>query len=147
MWYLYGLVVIAGIANAVQSGTNATLAKGLAQPFAAGLVVALGTGTGLLVVGLVTGRLSLPSLAQASTVPAWAWCGGLLGSLVIMAQLFAAQRIGAAPFLAILVTTGVVTSIVLDHFGWIGFAQHPVSSWRAIGGLVMVCGVVLVALG
>lgn len=28
MWYLYGVVLIAGIANAIQPGQNAALAKG-----------------------------------------------------------------------------------------------------------------------
>ncbi len=146
MWYLYGLALVAGIANAVQGGTNATLAKSLGQPFAAGLVVALGTGTTLLLTGLVTGRLGLPGLAQAAQVPAWAWFGGCLGALVVLSQFFAAQAIGAAPFLAILVTAGVATSILLDHFGWIGFAVHPVTPWRIVGGLLMVVGVTLVAL-
>ncbi|MCJ2081631.1 DMT family transporter [Methylobacterium sp. J-090] len=146
MWYLYGLALVAGIANAVQGGTNATLAKTLGQPFAAGLVVALGTGTTLLLVGLVSGRLSLPSLAAAAQVPAWAWFGGCLGALVVLSQFFAAQQIGAAPFLAILVTAGVATSILLDHFGWIGFSVHAASPWRIVGGLLMVAGVTLVAL-
>lgn len=147
MWYLYGLTLIAGIANAVQAGTNGTLAKGVAQPVTAGLIVALVMGTALLAIGLVSGRLSLPSQSEAGAMPAWAWCGGLLGSLVVMAQLTAAQKIGAAPFLAILVTAGVVTSIALDHFGWIGFVQHPASLSRILGGMLMIGGVALVALG
>jgi transporter family-2 protein len=146
MWYLYGLALLAGIANAVQGGTNATLAKTLGQPFAAGLVVALGTGATLLLTGLALGRLHLPALAQAAQVPAWAWFGGCLGALVVLSQFFAAQAIGAAPFLAILVTAGVATSILLDHFGWIGFTVHAASLWRIVGGLLMVAGVTLVAL-
>lgn len=146
MWYLYGLALLAGIANAVQGGTNATLAKTLGQPFAAGLVVALGTGSTLLLTGLALGRLHLPALAQAEQVPAWAWFGGCLGALVVLSQFFAAQAIGAAPFLAILVTAGVATSILLDHFGWIGFTVHAASLWRIVGGLLMVAGVTLVAL-
>jgi len=146
MWYLYGLALLAGIANAVQGGTNATLAKALGQPFAAGLVVALGTGSTLLLTGLALGRFQWPGLVQAAQVPVWAWFGGCLGALVIVSQFFAAQAIGAAPFLGLLVTAGVATSIVLDHFGWIGFAVHAASPWRIVGGLLMVVGVTLVAL-
>jgi transporter family-2 protein len=39
----------------------------------------------------------------------------------------------------------VVTSIVLDHFGWVGFERHAASLWRILGGLLMVAGVALVA--
>ncbi|MCJ2045327.1 DMT family transporter [Methylobacterium sp. J-078] len=146
MWLLYGLALVAGITNAVQSGVNATLSKSLGQPFAAGIVISLMGAMTLLVVGLILGRFALPSLSDVRAVPNWAWMGGIMGALLILAQLYAAQQIGAAPFLGLLVTAGVVTSIVLDHFGWVGFAQHPVSAWRACGGVLMVAGVVLVTM-
>ncbi|HEX8417052.1 MAG TPA: DMT family transporter [Methylobacterium sp.] len=145
MWYLYGLALLAGIANAVQPGPNATLAKALTQPFAAGLVVVIVSGSTLLIAGLVSGRLALPTYAQAAEVPWWGWLGGMLGALLILSQLFVAQQIGAAPFLGILVTAGVVTSITLDHFGLVGFREHPASLWRILGGILMVGGVAMVA--
>lgn len=146
MWFLYGFALVAGIANAVQSGVNATLSKNLAQPFAAGIVVSLGGGATILVVGLILGRLSLPSLEDMRAVPPWAWFGGAAGALLILSQLFVAQQIGAAPYLGLLITAGVITSILLDHFGWIGFEQHPLTLWRALGGVLMVGGIALVAL-
>lgn len=145
MWYLYGLALLAGIANAVQPGPNATMAKSLTQPFAAGLVVVIVSGSTLLVAGLLSGRLALPTYEQATQVPWWGWLGGMLGALLILSQFFVAQQIGAAPFLAILVTAGVVTSILLDHFGWVGFREHPASLWRILGAILMVAGVAIVA--
>lgn len=146
MWFLYGFALLAGVANALQAGTNATLSKTLAQPFAAGIVVALVGAVTLLGLGLVLGRFALPSLSDIRAVPHWAWLGGMIGALLILSQLFVAQRIGAAPYLGLLVTAGVVTSILLDHFGWIGFTQHPASLWRILGGLLMVVGIALVAM-
>jgi transporter family-2 protein len=35
-------------------------------------------------------------------------------------------------------------SLVLDHFGWVGFAQHPVSLPRLAGALLVVAGVALI---
>ncbi|GJD93430.1 DMT family transporter [Methylobacterium iners] len=146
MWYLYGLAILAGIGNAIQPGPNSTLAKTLEQPFVAGLVVVLVSGTTLLATGLATGRLALPSQEQVTQVPWWAWFGGMLGALLICSQLFVARQIGAAPFLGILVTAGVVTSVVLDHFGWVGFQEHPATVWRVLGAALMVAGVALVAM-
>ena len=57
MWSLYGVVLLAGIANAIQPGQNGTLAKGLSQPLTAGLAVGLGTILTVLVAGLVTAVL------------------------------------------------------------------------------------------
>ena len=145
MWYLYGFVLLAGVANAVQAGQNGALSKGLSQSLTAGLIVAAGTASCILVVGLLSGRLSWPTYEQAAQMPWWAWLGGILGGGIILAQFVVAREIGAAPFLGLLVTAGVVTSILLDHFGWIGFERHPASLGRLIGAGLMVGGVAMVA--
>ncbi|MCJ2006170.1 DMT family transporter [Methylobacterium sp. E-041] len=146
MWYLYGVVLIAGIANAIQPGQNAALAKGFSQPLTAGLVVGICTATTVLVVGLVTGRLAWPSSEDLATVPWWGWFGGVFGGGIVIAQLLVARQIGAGAFLGLLVTAGVVASVLLDHFGWVGFAVHPATPWRILGGVLMIGGVALVAL-
>lgn len=145
MWYLYGFVLLAGVANAVQAGQNGALSKGLDESLTAGLIVVAGTATSILVVGLLSGKLAWPTAAQAVAMPWWAWLGGILGGCIILAQFLVARQIGAAPFLGLLVTAGVVTSIILDNFGWVGFEQHPASVWRILGGLLMIAGVALVA--
>jgi transporter family-2 protein len=145
MWLLYALVLVAGIANAVQPGMNGTLAKGFAQPLTAGMVVGTCTALTILVVGLVMGRLQWPSMEEVARVPWWAWLGGVMGGGIVAAQLLIARQIGAAPFVGMLVTAGVVTSILLDHLGWVGFDQHTASWPRIVGGLLMIVGVLLVA--
>ncbi|MRI55819.1 DMT family transporter [Methylobacterium sp. DB1607] len=147
MIFLYGIALLAGIATAVQPGQSTQLARSFGgEPFAAGLVSMLVGTVTMLAVGLVTGRLHLPGLQQVAGTPWWAWGGGVLGAGVILSQLFVAQRIGAATFLGLLVTAGVVTSITLDHFGLEGFATHPASLARLVGGGLMIVGVALVAL-
>ena len=146
MWYLYGFALLAGLANAIQPSPNSNLAKASSQPFFAGLVVVVVSGAALLVTGLVSGRLSVPSYEQATQIPWWAWFGGILGTVLTLSQLFIATKLGAAPFLGTLVTVGVLASIVLDHYGWVGFEVHHASIWRVLGGVLMVAGVALVAL-
>jgi transporter family-2 protein len=146
MWYLYGAVLLAGIANAVQAGQNGALAKSLGGSLSAGIVVAAGTATFITLAGLASGKLTLPSAAQVLDVPWWAWFGGVLGGGIVVTQLMVARQIGAAPFLGMLVTAGVATSILLDHFGWVGFERHPATLWRIAGGLLMIAGVALVAI-
>lgn len=38
-------------------------------------------------------------------------------------------------------TVGVLASLVLDHFGWIGFPMHPASVRRVAGAVLMMIGV------
>jgi transporter family-2 protein len=146
MWYLYGLTILAGLANAVQPGQNATLSKSLGLPITAALLTLLISTAALLVGGLALGKLEMPSGQQLVQVPWWAWLGGFLSILLILAQLYASPSIGAASFLGIIVTVGVAASIVLDNYGWVGFAVHPASLWRILGAVLMAVGVGMVAL-
>lgn len=79
-------------------------------------------------------------------MPRWAWLGGLFGALLILAQLYPSPAIRAASFLGVIVTVGVVFSIVLDNDRWVGFDVHPASPWRIFGAILMIAGVGLVAL-
>ena len=146
MWYLYGLTILAGLANAIQPGQNATLSKSLGLPITAALLTLLVSTAALLVGGLALGKLEMPSGQQLVQVPWWAWLGGFLSVLLILAQLYASPAIGAASFLGIIVTVGVAVSIVLDNYGWVGFPVHPASLWRILGAVLMTAGVALVAL-
>ena len=85
MWYLYGFVLLAGVANAVQAGQNGALSKGLDESLTAGLVVVAGTASCILTVGLLSGKLAWPTVAQAVAIPWWAWLGGILGGCIILA--------------------------------------------------------------
>jgi len=146
MWYLYGLTILAGLANAVQPGQNATLSKSLGLPITAALLTLLISTAALLVGGLALGKLEMPSGQKLVQVLWWAWLGGFLSILLILAQLYASPSIGAASFFGIIVTVGVAASIVLDNYGWVGFAVHPASLWRILGAVLMAVGVGMVAL-
>ncbi|MGU3663808.1 DMT family transporter [Methylobacterium sp. A49B] len=146
MLFLYGLTILAGIANAIQPGQNAMLSKSLGLPITAGLITLLVSTTALLLGGLALGKLELPNGQHLAAVPWWAWLGGFFSVLLILAQLYASPAIGAASFLGIIVTVGVAVSILLDNYGWVGFPVHPASLWRILGALLMIAGVALVAL-
>ncbi|QGY06401.1 DMT family transporter [Methylobacterium mesophilicum SR1.6/6] len=144
-WYLYGLALLAGIANAVEPGQNATLAKVTGQPMLAGLFCFA------LAMACIFGAMAIlrwrgaARAGEATPVPWWAWPGGILGAGVVLAQLYVSEKVGAAPFLGCVITAGVIGSIALDHFGLVGFERHPASRWRVVGGALMIAGVALVA--
>lgn len=145
MIFLYGFALLAGIATAIEPGQNAGLAKSLARPLLAGVVSLV---VSILTIGaamLVTGQYGVPGMDRLAQVPWWAWLGGLMSAGLTMAQLYISKRIGAATFLGLIVTAGVVTSILLDHFGLAGFKVHEAGLWRILGGALMIGGVALVA--
>jgi transporter family-2 protein len=145
MLFLYGFALLAGVATAIEPGQNAGLAKSLARPLLAGIVSLVVSIATIAVAMLVTGQFGLPGTDRLAQVPWWAWLGGLMSAGLTMAQLYISKTIGAATFLGLIVTAGVVTSILLDHFGLVGFREHPASLWRLLGGALMIGGVGLVA--
>ena len=142
--FLFVLAGVAGLLNAVQAGCNAALGKAIG-PFAAGIAVLLVSMTVFVATGLVSGRLEWPGMARISDAPWWAWCGGALGALFIMAQLFAASELGSAVFMALTVTAAVSMSLVLDHYGLVGFKQHTAGWGRIAGAALMIAGLGLIA--
>jgi bacterial/archaeal transporter family-2 protein len=55
-----------------------------------------------------------------------------------------APRLGAATFVAALVAGQMIMSLVIDQFGWVGFAEHAISPLRLLGAALVVGGVILV---
>lgn len=142
--FLYVFVVLAGALNAVQSGTNAQLARSLERPWLAGLVVCLST-TLVFAVGMLVSGQGLPAAGKTASAPWWAWTGGLCGAAFVIASLFFAQKLGSGLFTGLTITAGVITSILIDHFGLVGFKQHSAGLWRIVGAGLMIGGLGLVA--
>lgn len=140
--YLY--IAVAGVLQTIQGGANTHLRKVLDQPWITGLWVYF---LGLVGFGLACAvvRPALPSWQQVTQVPWWAMLGGGLGVFVIYGQLNFAGRVGAGPFNGIMVTSAIITSLALDHFGVLGFQAHPINLWRVLGGALMVAGITLIA--
>ena len=58
----------------------------------------------------------------------------------MLSQLFVAQSLGSAVFIGIVVTSSVVMSLGLDHYGLVGFEVHRVNWGRVAGAVLMVAG-------
>lgn len=135
------LAVLVGLLLPVQAGVNAQLRLALGHPLTTALVSFLVGTIALGILVLVTG-VPVPGSRAVAQVPGWQWIGGLLGA-VFAAAVILAPRLGAATMIASVVAGQMLASIVLDHFGWIGFPPHPVSGARVAGVALIVVGVVL----
>jgi transporter family-2 protein len=144
MVWLYLLVcLVAGALMPLQAGVNAQLARWVGHPVTASLV-SFAVGTLVLLAYTAALRPQLPGLSALAAAPWWVWAGGLLGSVFVTAAAAFAPRLGAATFISVTIAGQVLVSILLDHFGAVGFAARPVSPLRLIGALLLVAGVLLV---
>ncbi|MGH8717425.1 MAG: DMT family transporter [Burkholderiales bacterium] len=140
-YLLLAFTIGAGVA--VQAGLNAQLRDYVAHPLFAALANFV-VGTLCLVGLLLVLRVPWPAMAGMKAAPIWLWLGGLLGSFYVASAVLIAPKLGAAVMFALLIAGQVAMSLILDHYGWIGFPQHPLGLWRIVGGVLLVAGVVLV---
>jgi len=75
----------------------------------------------------------------------WAPIGGLVGAVQVYAGLTLVHKVGAGPFVAFTVTAALITSLLLDHFGWFHMPVHAINPWRIVGALLMVGGISLIS--
>jgi transporter family-2 protein len=57
---------------------------------------------------------------------------------------FLSILIGAVALFAALFVGQALASLAIDHFGWVGFAEHAVSPGRVVGVGLLAAGLVLV---
>ena len=142
-WLLAFLALVAGICVPTQAGINVQLGIWARSPvLAAAVSFAVGTLT-LVVYSLLT-RIPLPDFAAASGHPWWIWTGGILGAFFVAATIYIAPRLGATTMLAWLLVGQFGASLLLDHFGLLGFNVQPISLTRIIGIALVAAGALLI---
>jgi len=88
-----------------------------------------------------SGRVFDPSLKQ---VPWYAWLGGFYGAFFVAVAAFGAPRVGVGVLLTAAIAGQLAAALVLDHFGLLGLARHPVTLTRAAGLVLVLVGAALV---
>ena len=137
------LALAAGILLPVQAGLNAQLRSALGSPIAAAFVSFL-VGTIALAAATLLFRVSFPvSRAWTVTHPVQ-WSGGIIGAVYVLAAVVLAPKLGAGTLVAAVVAGQMITSLVLDHYGMIGFPIHSLSPARLMGAALVIAGVILI---
>jgi transporter family-2 protein len=143
VWPYLLFAVIAGAMIPFQAGINAQLARWVGSPIGSALVSFL-VGTAALAVVVLIQRKPLPSPSKLADAPWWIWIGGLLGAFYVAGSIFAAPKLGAVMLIAAVVAGQSFASLLIDQFGWVGFAEHHISPGRVVGMALVASGVALV---
>jgi transporter family-2 protein len=143
-WWLSIFAILAGISNPLQSGSNSELLKTIQAPVVAAYLVYL---VGALVIACAIPFVGFPArdaLGKMGGVAWWALIGGACNAAFLMASLLITKRLGSATFTTLVVVAAVITSLVLDQFGLLGFEPRPINWVRGVGGALAIAGVVLI---
>ncbi len=139
------IAALAGLLTPVQSGANGTLGKVFGNPYAPVLINLVVSVVFAATVALAARGLGVLDPTRAAQAPWWAWIGGFCGAILVFSQPAAAPSLGASVYIGIAVTASAIASVAIDHFGILGFAQHPASVGRLAGAALMIAGVYLIA--
>ena len=137
------LAILAGICLPTQAGINSRLNLWTQSPILSA-AISFAVGTAALVAYAAILRIPLPSISSLKHYPWWIWTGGFFGTFLVASSVVLAPRLGAAPMIALIISGQMATSIVLDHFGLIGYPVHPINLWRVCGMILLIGGVVLI---
>ncbi|MBU1003065.1 MAG: DMT family transporter [Proteobacteria bacterium] len=138
------LAVVAGATAPIQAGINGQLRVSWAGDSVLVSFISFVVGTLTLGLYMVLTRLPLPSLPTAGQVPWWHWSGGTLGAFFVTMTVLLAYRLGGTTLFALVVAGQLMASLVLDHFGLLGYPVQVISWQRLAGVAFLVVGVVLI---
>jgi transporter family-2 protein len=137
------LALAAGACLPTQAGINGQLNLWTRSPIMTA-AVSFGVGTlALLAYGFLL-ELPVPDRAGLSKLPWWVWTGGCLGAFFVASTIVLAPRLGAAAMVALIVAGQMLASIILDHFGWLGYPVQPVTLVKLSGAGLIVAGAVMI---
>ncbi|WP_132254674.1 DMT family transporter [Methylobacterium segetis] len=137
------LAALAGASIVVQQVLNANLRTALNSAAWSGFTSYL-VGVACMALLALALRDPLPSASVAARIPWWAWSGGLFGAIFIGLAILLVPQLGAATFIALLVTGQMLASVTADHFGWLGLAQRALDPPRLLGVALLIGGVLLI---
>lgn len=140
--YLYlGFALLGGFLLANQNPINADLRKIVGSPFLASGISNLVGSIFLGLITVITTQTLLPSWTFVSGHPAWIWLGGLLGGIFLTSNVLLFPRLGAVQTVILPILGQILMGSLIDHFGWFGALQIPLSALRIVGILITLLGV------
>ncbi|MBO9436990.1 DMT family transporter [Ruegeria sp. R13_0] len=138
--------LLCGALIPIHAGMNAELSRAAGHPLWA-TMLSFGISFVFLVVALVWLRPTLPSLPSLYAAPPWAWVGGVIGVIYVMATMVLIPRFGAAAFIAAVVAGQMTMALALDQNGLLGNEPRPADFFRISGAVLSIAGVLIMQLG
>ncbi|HPX90314.1 MAG TPA: DMT family transporter, partial [Spirochaetota bacterium] len=73
--------------------------------------------------------------------------GGCLGAFYVASCIVIANKVGALSLVALILAGQMIASLILDHFGLIGYKVQPISFLKIAGILLIVAGIYCIRIG
>ncbi|KAI8844966.1 hypothetical protein BC829DRAFT_281713 [Chytridium lagenaria] len=142
------IAAISGVCISFQTGMNGAMGKTSYGPSFATLYSLITANVAMILFMLFDAYvLRHPiDVSKYKQVPWFGWLSGCLGFTYVMCVTFLTLRLGAANLLGVNVAMQVVSAMVFDHFGWMGFTVRKLTFVRGAGAVLVVGGVIMITL-
>lgn len=142
--WIIPFIILGGALQTCGASMNGQLGKSLVNPWLAS-TVSFALITIFFLAAFLIMPHPLPTTQDIAGMPWWAVVGGLVGAVQVYAGLNFVNKVGSGVFMGTTVTAALITSLVIDHFGWFRMTTHPFNIWRVVGGMLLIGGVTLIA--
>lgn len=133
------MALAAGSLISVQTMFNSKVNEAVSSQTTTALVLGMGFLAsfcmGLLFEG--TGYFSLKPMQT------WFWFSGLLGIGVVTCVVRGVKMLGASNAISIVMASQLICALWWDSVGWFGLETVPFTLQKAIGMIVLICGLIL----
>ncbi|MCK1977177.1 DMT family transporter [Jeotgalicoccus huakuii] len=136
------LGIVIGSGMSFQSAVNSQLRNYVFSPYIASMLSFL-VGTILLALVVLSQGLPLfPTFEIITNHPWWIWLGGLCGVIALTGNIIIFPKIGSIETAVMPIIGMIITSMLIDHFGWFESTILPFSLNRFVGVIFILVGVV-----
>ena len=143
LWLLLPIFLL-GALTPIQTAANSRLRQDVVSPFVASLVSFFIGTVYLFVVTLVEKGGIAIDRRLFSTLPWWAWLGGVCGLWGLTVNIIIFPRLGAMLTALMPMMGQIIMGVIIDSFGLLGAPHFPLSALRLLAVGIILCGMFMV---
>lgn len=137
------LTAAVGTCLPLMSSANGTLGKTIGSPLASVLLAFLIAASVIYIIMLISGA-KFPAADVIKKTNFMMWVGGFFIAMNIITFTIGPQKIGISNVIVIFVSSQLISSLLVEHFGLLHFAVHKINWQRSLGALLLMGGVILI---
>lgn len=138
------VMIAAGIGIPVMAACSAALGRHLGNPILAASIMFSGALVVAVTTLLIQGNIPLSKLA---TSPKYYLFGGVFIAFYVLSITFVAPKFGVGNAVFFVLLGQLVSTVIIDHFGFLGARVTPLDGMRLLGILFMSVGIWLTQKG
>lgn len=138
---IYSLLpALVGACLPLMAIANSKLGKVVGSPFTATWGVFVVALAGITLV-ILASKAPVPALHQLSNTKWWNWIGGLIVVMNIVTFTISPEKIGVGNMIIVFIASQLISSVVIEHYGFFSMPQHTVNWQRVSGVVLLIAGV------